>query len=206
MTDKKLPETVTIKAPKVTAKAPKDGEFPELKNLSYKEMYNIVGKFIHKAIPIKGAKIQIIKGYNNRVATPKPPYVVLQIVDENQISTTETRYTDKHKILWARSEITMNMSFVGAGNIAALQMAKSFVVRFNDAWASEQFAQYSDIFFPLYCKDVRISDFTINAEDQYEDSSSVTAFFEYHPEFGVCEESAKEIVMSVLNAEVDDEI
>ncbi|CAI3952181.1 phage neck terminator protein [Commensalibacter communis] len=189
----------------VSAKAPNDGEPPELKNLSYKEMYNIVGKFIQKAIPIKGTKLQIIKGLNNRVATPKPPYVVLQIIDENQISTTETRYTDKHKILWARSEITMNMSFVGAGNIAALQMAKSFVVRFNDAWASEQFAQYSDIFFPLYCKDVRISNFTINAEDQYDDSSSVTAFFEYHPEFGVCEESAKEIVMSVLNAEIDDE-
>lgn len=190
----------------VTAKAPKDGEFQELKNLSYKEMYNIVGKFIQKAIPIKGAKLQIIKGLNNRVSTPNPPYVVLQIVDENQISTTETRYTDKHKILWARSEITMNMSFVGAGNIAALQMAKSFVVRFNDAWASEQFAQYSDIFFPLYCKDVRISNFTINAEDQYDDSSSVTAFFEYHPEFGVCAESAKEIVMSVLDAESDNGI
>lgn len=189
----------------VTAKAPEDGEFPELKNLSYKEMYNIVGKFIPKAIPIKGAKLKIIKGFNNRVATPKPPYVVLQIIDENQISSTETRYTDKHKILWARSEITMSMSFVGAGNIAALQMAKSFVIRFNDAWASEQFAQYSDIFFPLYCKDVRISNFTINAEDQYDDASSVTAFFEYHPEFGVCSESAKEIVMSILDAEIADE-
>jgi len=191
---------------KVTAKAPEDEAFPELKNLSYKEMYNIVGKFIQKAIPIKGAKLQIVKGFNNRVATPEPPYVVLQIIDENQISSTETRYTNKHKILWARSEITMSMSFVGTGNIAALQMAKSFVVRFNDAWASEQFAQYSDIFFPLYCKDVRIEKFAVNAEDQYDDSSSVTAFFEYHPEFGVCEESAKEIVMNVLNAEADNEI
>lgn len=189
----------------VIAKAPEDGEFPIFKNLSYKEMYNIVGKFIQKAIPIKGVKLTIVKGYNNRVAAPKPPYVILQIVDENQLSSTETRYTDKHKILWARSEITMNMSFVGTGNIAALQMAKSFVVRFNDAWASEQFAQYSDIFFPLYCKDVRISNFTINAEDQYDDSSSVTAFFEYHPEFGVCEDSAKEIVMNVLNVKADNE-
>ncbi|MDI2090451.1 phage neck terminator protein [Commensalibacter oyaizuii] len=191
---------------KVTAKATEDGAFPELKNLSYKEMYNIVGKFIQKAIPIKGAELQIVKGFNNRVATPEPPYVVLQIIDENQISTTETRYTDKHKILWARSEITMNMSFVVTGNIAALQMAKSLVVRFNDAWASEQFAQYSDIFFPLYCKDVKIEKFAVNAEDQYDDSSSVTAFFEYHPEFGVCEGSAKEIVMSVLSADPENDV
>ncbi|EHD13174.1 hypothetical protein CIN_19110 [Commensalibacter intestini A911] len=181
----------------VTATAPEEGEFPELKNLSYKEMYNIVGKFIQKAIPIKGAKLKIVKGFNNRVATPKPPYVVLQIIDENQISTTETRYTDKHKILWARSEITMHMSFVGTGNIAALQMAKSFAVRFNDSWASEQFEQYSDIFFPLYSDDVKVEKFSINAEDQYDDSCSVTSYFEYHPEFGVCTDSGKEIIMDM---------
>lgn len=191
---------------KVTVKAPKDGDFPELKTLSYKEMYNLVGKFLQKAIPIKGAKLQIIKGLSNRVSTPKPPYVVLQVIDENQLSSTETRYTDKYKILWARSEITMNMTFVGTGNIAALQMAKALTVRFNDAWATEQFEQYSDILFPLYCDDVKIEKFSINAEDQYDDSCSVVSYFEYHPEFGVCEESAKEVVMDVINADGNTEI
>jgi len=185
----------------VTAKAPEDEEFPEPKKLTYKEMYNLVGKFLQKAIPIKGAKLTIIKGMNNRVSTPKAPYVILQVIDENQISTTETRYTNKHKILWARSEITMEMKFVGSGKIAALEIAKAFTVRFNDAWASEQFEQYSDILFPLYCDDVKIEKFSINAEDQYDDSCAVTAYFEYHPEFGICAESAKEIVMDVINAD-----
>jgi len=191
---------------KVTAKAPKDGEFPALKKLTYKEMYNLIGKFLQKAIPIKGTKLKVIKGFNNRVSTPKGPYVVLQVIDENQLSSNETRYTDKYKIVWSRSEVIISMSFFGSGNVAALEMARSLVVRFNDAWASEQFAEYSDILFPLYCDDVKVSNFSINAEDQYNDTCSVTAYFEYHPEFGICENSAKEIVMDVNIADTGNEI
>jgi len=68
-------------------------------------------------------------------------------------------------------------------------MAKAFDARFNDAWASEQFEQYSD--------DVEVNTFSINEEDQYDDCCSVVAYFEHHPEFGVCENSAKEVVMGV---------
>jgi len=166
-------------------------------------MYNLVGKFLQKAIPIKGAKLKVIKGLNNRSSNPKPPYVVLQVIDENRISSTETRYTNKYKILWSRSQITMHMLFVGTGNIAGLEMAKAFDVRFNDAWASEQFEQYSDILFPLYSDDVKVESSSVNAEDQYDDSCSVNVFFEYHPEFGICEQSAKEVVMDVCVSDAD---
>lgn len=37
----------------VTAKAPEDGEFPELKNLSYKEMYNISENLSKKPFRLK---------------------------------------------------------------------------------------------------------------------------------------------------------
>ncbi|CAI3957465.1 unnamed protein product [Commensalibacter communis] len=181
----------------VTAKAPNDGEPPELKKLTYKQMYNLVEKFIKKAIPIKGAKLTVINGMQNRVSTPKAPFILLQIESDDQISTPETRYTDKHKITWARSQITMSISFFGNNNIAALEMAKSFTVRFNDAWASEQFAQYSDIFFPLYSDDAHLEPVFTDGEDQFTDKCSVTTHFEYHPEFGMCENSAKEITMNV---------
>lgn len=160
-------------------------------------MYNIIGKFIQKAIPIKGAKLTIINGLQNRVSTPKAPFVLLQIEDDNQISSTETRYTDKHKILWSRSQITMGISFFGSNNISALEMARSFTVRFNDAWASEQLAQYSDIFFPLYSDDARIEPVFTDGEDQFTDKCSVSTYFEHHPEFGIYENSAKEITMNV---------
>lgn len=181
----------------VIAQAPADGEFPELKNLSYKEMYDLVGKFIQKSIPIKGAKLTIIKGLTNRVSAPKPPYAVLQIIDEKSISSTETRYTDKHKILWSRSMVTMELSLTGNENVPAMQMAKAFSVRFNDAWASEQFEQFNEPFFPLYSDDARIEPVFLDAEEQFQDRCSMNIYFEYHPEVGVCETSAKEIIMDI---------
>lgn len=181
----------------VIAKAPKDGDFPELKSLSYKDMYDLVGKFLQKAIPIKGAKLTIIQGLGNRVSTPKTPYVLMNIVDENRLSSNESYYRDRYKILWSRSQVTMTLMFVGNENIPALQMAKAFTIRFNDAWASEQFEHYKEPLFPLYSDEVKIESSFVNAEDQYEDVCSVDAYFEYHPEFGVCEDSAKEIVMNV---------
>jgi len=177
------------KPAQVSAKAPKDKDFPELKKLSYKEMYNLVSKFLRKAIPIKGARLSVISCMQNRTSTPKAPYITLQILDDKKLSTAETRYTDKHKITWSRCQITIKLTFIGSGNIAALEMAKAFDARFNDAWASEQFEQYSD--------DVEVNTFSINEEDQYDDCCSVVAYFEHHPEFGVCENSAKEVVMGV---------
>lgn len=144
-----------------------------------------------------------MQGLKNRVSIPKTPYIILQIEDENQISTPETRYTDHYKILFSRSEITMKLYLTGNDTIPALQMAKAFYVRFNDSWASEQFEKLSDCFFPLYSDNVKIIDHFINAEDQYDDTCSITCYFEYHAEIGVCEDSAKEIIMNLDLADVE---
>lgn len=91
---------------------------------------------------------------------------------------------------------------LGSQTISALQMAYAFDVRFNDEWASEQFEQYSDILFPLYSDDINSEGQIINSEDQYDDACSINAYFEYHPELGVCANSAKEIVMDLDGAEL----
>jgi len=192
MTDEKKPA-------QVIAKASEDGEFPDLKKLNHQEMYDLVAKFIQKAVPIKGAELTIVKGLNNRVSSPKTPFVLLQITDVNQLSTTETYYTNKHKILWARSEVTISIIFFGNEKISAIEMAQSFNIRFNDAWASEQFAQYSKVFFPLYSDKLKTEPVFMDSEEQFEDKCSVDAYFELHPEFGVCSDSAKEIVMDIEN-------
>lgn len=197
---------VTKKTPaKVIAKAPEDKEFPKLKKLTHQEMYDLVGKFVQKAIPIKGAKLTVVKGMNSRVSAPKTPCVILQVIKKDRLSSTETRYTDKHKILWYRSMVTMSMLFMGGGNISALEMGHAFEARFNDSWAADQFEKLSDILFPLYSDDVKIEEDYINNEDQYEDSCSVDVYFEYHPEVGVCEESSKEIIMNTLIADSEED-
>ncbi|WP_408869463.1 LIC_12616 family protein [Commensalibacter papalotli (ex Botero et al. 2024)] len=160
-------------------------------------MYNLIAKFMRKAIPVKGEKLSIINDSQNRTSTPKPPYIVLKITDKKRLSSSETRYTDKYKIIWCRSQVSVHILFVGTDKIPALEMAHAFDMRFNDAWASEQFEQYSDILFPLYSDDVNSAGQIINSEDQVDDAYSVNAYFEYHPELGVCAASAKEVVMDV---------
>ncbi|CAI3952914.1 unnamed protein product [Commensalibacter communis] len=78
-------------------------------------------------------------------------------------------------------------------------MAKAFSLRFNDSWATEQFAQYGQVFFPLYCDDIKSQPF-MDMEDQYADFYTVTAYFEYHPEVGMCQDSAKELQMQTKPA------
>lgn len=113
---------------------------------------------------------------------------------EEQISTSETRYTDTHKIVKNISKIIVQFAFFGSENIKAHKMVKAFVMRFNDSWASEQFAQYGKDLYLLYSNDFQNQP-RVNMEGQYEDCYSVTAYFEYHPEIGMCQDSAKELVM-----------
>ncbi|WP_456304940.1 phage neck terminator protein [Commensalibacter communis] len=186
-----------LKSSQVKAKAPKDNEFPALKTLTHEEIYNLIAKFMRKAIPIKGARLSIINDSQNRTSTPKSPYITLQITERKRLSTPETRYTDQYKITWCRSQVSVHILFVGSLKIPALEMAHAFDMRFNDAWASEQFEQYSDILFPLYSDDVSSAGQMINAEDQIDVAYSVNAYFEYHPETGICANSAKEIVLDM---------
>lgn len=154
------------KPSQVRAKAPKDKDFPKLKTLTHQEIYTLIAKFMRKAIPVKGAKLSIINDSQNRTSTPKSPYIVLQITDQKRLSSTETRYTDKYKIIWCRSQISVYLLFVGSQKISALEMAHAFDVRFNDAWASEQFEQYSDILFPLYSDDMNSAGQIVNQADK----------------------------------------
>lgn len=151
---------------------------------------------------MKRAKLSIIHNAKNRASTLKSPYIVLQITCQKHLLSSETRYTDQYKIMWCRSQVSVHISFVGSQTIPALQIAYAFDVRFNDAWASEQFEQYSDILFPLYSDDINSEGQIINSEDQYDDACSINAYFEYHPELGVCANSAKEIVMDLDGAEL----
>ncbi|CAI3959064.1 phage neck terminator protein [Commensalibacter communis] len=183
----------------MVAVASPDVGFPELNVIDQEELYSILGKYIHKAIPIKGTTLTVINGLENRISTPKPPYVSFQMVHEEQLSFSETRYTNTHKIIRNITQLTIQFDFYGANKIKASKMAKSFVMRFNDSWTSEQFAQFSNILFPLYSDEMHNNQY-IDAEDQYTDCYSATAYFEYHPEVGMCQDSAKELQMQTKPA------
>lgn len=137
-----------------------------------------------------------MNGLANRTAPPKAPLVLLQILEEEELSTPQTRYTDTHKIISYISKIIVQIDFYGNKNVRASKMVKDFSVRFNDAWATEQFAQYGTVLFPLYSEKIKNRPL-IEIEDQYADFYSLTAYFEYHSEVGICQNSAKELRMTM---------
>lgn len=119
------------------AEAPPDEEFPELESIDHEEIYNFIARFIKKAIPVKNVELTIMNGLANRVAPPKAPLVLLQILEEEELSIPQTRYTDTHKIISNISQIIVQIDFYGNKNVRASKMVKAFSVRFNDAWATE---------------------------------------------------------------------
>lgn len=180
----------------VIAEAPPDEAFPELESIDHEEIYNIIARFVKKAIPVKNAELTIMNGLANRTAQPKAPLVLLQILEEEELSTPQTRYTDTHKIISNISQIIVQIDFYGNKNVRASKMVKAFSVRFNDAWATEQFAQYGTVLFPLYSEKIKNRPL-IEIEEQYADFYSLTAYFEYHSEVGICQKSAKELRMTM---------
>ncbi|CAI3955311.1 unnamed protein product [Commensalibacter communis] len=59
----------------VVAYGTEDVDFPELETIDQEELYNLIAKFIRKAIPIKGEKLSIVNGLSNRVSPPQTPYI-----------------------------------------------------------------------------------------------------------------------------------
>ncbi|CAK7193147.1 hypothetical protein COMNV_01360 [Commensalibacter sp. Nvir] len=152
-------------------------------------LYEDIERFLRKAVPLSGIPLTILKGQLNRVASPKPPFILLQVVYEKSLSLNETRYTSRYKIMRDYSECAIQMDFYGSDTIASQKMAKSFLVRFNDPWASEQFERYGHAIAPLYCQTITLKGY-VTGERQFADRSTLQAYFSLSPEFGVSQDSA----------------
>ncbi|CAI3956403.1 unnamed protein product [Commensalibacter communis] len=177
---------------KVMVKAPKNGDLPELKLLNYSEMYDFVAKFIQKVILIKDIDLTIANRTSLRVSIPKRPFILLCIEDIYDLPELKTYIVDNQEISLIQSEVMMNILFFGNEQISSIELAEAFQARFNKGWATEQFAQYSKAFIPLYSNNLRVKPFCLGITDQLEDRCSVDAYFELHPEIVEHSDNVKE--------------
>lgn len=166
----------------VNVKTLKDEDFPELKMLSYYEMYGLVTKFIQNVVLIKDVELAIITRASNKIDCPKSPFVLLEIMDIYRLPDLKTYTVNKQRISLLQSEVMMNIMFFGNEQISSIELAQAFKVRFNKGWATEQFAQYSKAFIPLYSNNLMIKPALMGIPKQFEDTCSVDAYFELHPE------------------------
>lgn len=156
-------------------------EFSELKVLDYQDMYDLVTKFIQNVILIKDVELAIITKTSNKISCSKLPFILLKIVNVYHLPD-KTYTVNKQKISLIQSEVMMNVVFFGNKQISSLELAQAFKARFNKGWATEQFAQYSKAFIPLYSNNLTIKPALMGVTEQFEDTCSVDAYFELHPE------------------------
>lgn len=166
----------------VKVKTLKDEDFPELKILSYKEMYDLVTKFIQNVVLIKDVELAIITRTSNKITFQKSPFILLQIKNIYHLPDLKIYDVNGQKISLVKSEVMMNIMFFGNEQISSLELAQAFNMRFNKGWATEQFAQYSKAFIPLYSNNLTIKPSLMGVPEQFKDVCSVDAYFELHPE------------------------
>lgn len=173
--------TIKNKQSQSTAKDLNYKEFPELKVLDYQDMYDLVTQFIQNVVLIKDVELAIITKTINKISFSKLPLILLKIANIYHLPD-KTYSVNKQKISLVQSEVMMNIMFFGNEQISSVEMAKAFKVRFNKGWATEQFAQHSKAFIPLYSNNLTIKPALMGVPEQFEDTCSVDAYFELHPE------------------------
>lgn len=119
---------------------------------------------------------EVIRGYSNNVPLPKPPFVLMNILNETAAATNEHAYSpaDETAAVSRQSEIQMQLDFFGA---EAGQMAQKTVLLWRDFYACERlkFCQ------PLYVGLARFMPLT-NEESEYEERWMTTVHLAYAPQ------------------------
>ena len=83
---------------------------------------------------------EVVRGYSNNVPLPKPPFVVMNILNETAAATNEHAYAvaDETAAVSRPSEIQMQLDFYGE---EAGQMAQKTVLLWRDFYACERLCQ-----------------------------------------------------------------
>lgn len=155
-------------------------------------IYEAFSQFFEKRFP----NLQVFKGLSNRVSIEKPPFIIIQTILGTRISTQETRYSEDSKFMKEFSKNILRLDFYGSPKNPASNMAVRFKTLWNDDSTFEFFKSLNIPLSPLYVDDLNLGPF-VASEDQYSDRFSCDAYFEYHPEVQIPQESATEIIMSV---------
>lgn len=119
---------------------------------------------------------EVVRGYSNNVPLPKPPFVLMNILNETAAATNEHAYSvaDETAAVSRQSEIQMQLDFFGA---MAGQMAQQTVLLWRDFYACERLQSCQ----PLYADPARFMPLA-NEESEYEERWMTTVHLSYAPQ------------------------
>lgn len=184
---------------KIYVNAPKNKPQKPISYANENDVYEILKLWLNK---IFTKNLPVFQGQINRVSTVSPPYIVIQTITNELLSLNHDRYTDTTKIIGNHNKLRIQFDFYGDKLNRAFNLAQKFKAFFMDGETFNFFAKKEFPIRPLYTIDNNLRPF-VNAEDQWSDRFSIDAFFDYFPEFEMCQESAKELCISVIAADAN---
>ncbi|MGX2974490.1 phage neck terminator protein [Ursidibacter arcticus] len=118
---------------------------------------------------------RVIRGYSNNVPLPQSPFILMNIIHEQPLSTNIHDYSlnEGNAEVMQSLEVQMQIDFYGESSGA---MARKFCTLWRDFYACERLT----VFQPLYCDEPKYLPFT-NEASEYEERYTVTAHLTYNP-------------------------
>ncbi|CAK7192386.1 hypothetical protein COMNV_00582 [Commensalibacter sp. Nvir] len=158
-------------------------------------IYEAMVRFFKNRFP----EIEVIRGQSNRVALPKNPFVLLQMIGKKCLSTIESRYDPVKKIMRECYEVMMRVDFWGTEACKACDLSTQFSTLWNDDSTYDLFRSFNAPLYPLYTDNDRMMTL-ITGEEQYSDRYSRDVYLEYHPEVALQQESAIELELTMITS------
>lgn len=118
---------------------------------------------------------QVIRGYSNNVPLPNSPFVLMNIIHEQALSTNVHNYSLEEGDVEVMQSVEVQMQIDFYGETSG-QMARKFCTLWRDFYACEQLKSCQ----PLYCDEPKYLPFT-NEANEYEERFMVTAQLTYNP-------------------------
>lgn len=117
----------------------------------------------------------VIRGYSNNVPLPSSPFILMNIIHEQALSTNVHDYSlEAENVEVMQSvEVMIQIDFYGE---TSGQMARQFCTLWRDFYACERLQCCQ----PLYCDEPKYLPFT-NEANEYEERFMVTARLTYNP-------------------------
>lgn len=142
-------------------------------NISHDDIYREVRAYLLGLFHLDGDRV--IRGYSNNVPLPNPPFILMNIIHEQALSTNVHHYwVEREQADVSQSvEVRLQLDFFGE---TSGQFARTFCQLWRDFYACERLQCCQ----PLYCEDPKYLPFT-NEESEYEERYTVTALLNYNP-------------------------
>lgn len=142
-------------------------------NTTYDDIYREVRAFLLGLFRLEGERV--IRGYSNNAPLPQSPFILMNIIHEQALSTNTHDYSldEQNTEVMQSMEVQMQIDFYGA---TSGQMARQFCTLWRDFYACERLQCCQ----PLYCDDPKYLPFT-NEANEYEERFMVTAHLTYNP-------------------------